>query len=180
MITEQDQDTRKLGRWSYITITGQIGDKTTFSTCYCPVRGTSPASAYSWQPYKYITMNNNKGPATKRIGKIPVWILIVVIFVSVWPYLVDHITTCIFYQWSMLCMFFCCVAWNAYTSRRIASNNSFYFWVAAPRVTFLFISISSIIPTTQLLSFLTNGMCISLLWHGMEYKSSTIVWKDSI
>ena len=110
--------------------------KTTFSTCYCPVRGTSPASAYSWQPYKYITMNNNKGPATKRIGKIPVWILIVVIFVSVWPYLVDHITTCIFYQWSMLCMFFCCVAWNAYTSRRIASNNSFYFWVAAPRVTF--------------------------------------------
>lgn len=49
MISEQDQDTRKLGRLSHMTITDKCRVKTTFNTCYCLFRGTSPASVYSLQ-----------------------------------------------------------------------------------------------------------------------------------
>ena len=38
-ITDQGEDDRLLGRWSYITITGKNNLKTTIVTCYCPCKG---------------------------------------------------------------------------------------------------------------------------------------------
>lgn len=37
---EQGNDSRGLGRWSYITLQGKNNLKTTIITCYCPVRST--------------------------------------------------------------------------------------------------------------------------------------------
>ena len=49
---------KKLGRWSYIKITGKHRIKTTIITCYCLVRGPSPESAYS-QHLLYMSGNTN-------------------------------------------------------------------------------------------------------------------------
>ena len=56
-ISDQGADKRNLGRWSYFTITGKNDLKTTFLTCYCPVRGKSTGAAYSQH---LIYMANNK------------------------------------------------------------------------------------------------------------------------
>ena len=46
-ISNQGYDNRKLGCWSYITITGKNDIIKTFITCYCPVRGASTESNYA-------------------------------------------------------------------------------------------------------------------------------------
>ena len=48
-ITSQGQDQRKLGRWSYFSTCGKNNLKTTYITCYCPVKSNNPGSAYSQQ-----------------------------------------------------------------------------------------------------------------------------------
>ena len=60
-ISDQGADSRKLGRWSYITITGKNEVKTTFITCYCPVISNSPGAVYS-QHLIYMAENKNKIP----------------------------------------------------------------------------------------------------------------------
>lgn len=60
-ITEQGQDVRKLGRWSFFTVTGKNNLKTTFITCYCPVRGNNPGSVYT-QHLTYIAQNRDDLP----------------------------------------------------------------------------------------------------------------------
>ena len=61
-ISNQSKDTRDLGRWSYISITGKKEITTTFITCYCPVKGTSPGSTY-FQHLIYMSENKDKIPA---------------------------------------------------------------------------------------------------------------------
>ena len=60
-VTEQGEDDRRLGRWSYMTITGKNAVKTTLVTCYCPVISSSPGSVYS-QHLNYMSENANKIP----------------------------------------------------------------------------------------------------------------------
>ena len=60
-ISEQGADSRKLGRWSYVVFTGKNNIKTILITCYCPVKGTSPGSAYS-QQLTYMARNKDKFP----------------------------------------------------------------------------------------------------------------------
>ena len=60
-ITSQGADDRRLGRWSYMTITGKNAIKTTLITCYCPVISNSPGSAYS-QHLIYMAEIANKLP----------------------------------------------------------------------------------------------------------------------
>ena len=60
-ISDQGQDHRKLGRWSYITITGKNNLVTTFVTCYCPVLSHSPGSFYS-QNLIYMAENHEVMP----------------------------------------------------------------------------------------------------------------------
>ena len=43
-ICDQGADSRKLGRWSFLTINGKNEIKTTFMTAYCPVISNSPGS----------------------------------------------------------------------------------------------------------------------------------------
>ena len=59
---EQGNDSRGLGRWSYITLQGKNNLKTTIITCYCPVRSTTcPGSAYS-QQLLYMSRNSAEIP----------------------------------------------------------------------------------------------------------------------
>ena len=60
-ISHQGSDSRKLGRWSYFSITGKNKLTTTFLTCYCPVVSSSPGSFYS-QNLVYMAENKNKIP----------------------------------------------------------------------------------------------------------------------
>ena len=60
-IYKQGFDERKLGRWSYFTIEGKCNTKTIFITCYCPVKGSSPGSAYA-QQLVYIANNRSSIP----------------------------------------------------------------------------------------------------------------------
>ena len=60
-ICQQGQDERKLGCWSLFTIQGKHYLKTTFITCYCPVRGNDPGSAYA-QQLTYIANNRTSIP----------------------------------------------------------------------------------------------------------------------
>ena len=57
-ISKQGSDERKLGRWSYVTLTGKNAIKSTFITCYCPVISSSPGSTYS-QHLLYMSENKN-------------------------------------------------------------------------------------------------------------------------
>ena len=59
----QGYDSRRLGRWSFISITGKNGFITTFITCYCPVISTSPGSAYS-QHLVYMAENEGEIPSS--------------------------------------------------------------------------------------------------------------------
>lgn len=61
-ITNQGCDGRKLGRYSYVTITGKNELNTIFIICYCPVKGTLPGSVYA-QHLVYMTNNNSSLPA---------------------------------------------------------------------------------------------------------------------
>ena len=45
-ISNQGNDTSKLGRWSWATLTGKNNAKSTIITCYCSCKGTSPESLY--------------------------------------------------------------------------------------------------------------------------------------
>ena len=56
-ITKQGSDSRKLGRWVWMTVTGRNNCNTTIITCYCPVKGTSPGSVYA-QHLLYMAENN--------------------------------------------------------------------------------------------------------------------------
>ena len=56
-ITKQGSDSRKLGRWVWMTVTGRNNCNTTIITCYCPVKGSSPGSVYS-QHLIYMAENN--------------------------------------------------------------------------------------------------------------------------
>lgn len=60
-ISSQGSDERNLGRWSYIILTGKNNIKTILITCYCPVKSSSPGSAYA-QQLTYITRNKDKIP----------------------------------------------------------------------------------------------------------------------
>ena len=60
-ISAQGADSRNLGRWSYITLTGKNSVTTTIFTCYCPCRSTSIGSAYV-QQLLYIAMNKQTLP----------------------------------------------------------------------------------------------------------------------
>ena len=60
-ISDQGQDHRKLGRWSFVTITGKNNLVTTFVTCYCPVLSHSPGSFYS-QNLIYMAENHADMP----------------------------------------------------------------------------------------------------------------------
>ena len=60
-ISEQGCDTRKLGRWSYISVTGKNNLTTTFITCYCPVIGRNSGSVYS-QHLTYMSQNSKEIP----------------------------------------------------------------------------------------------------------------------
>lgn len=46
-ISEQGNDERQLGRWSYVTFEGKSKLKTTLLTAYCPVISHKPGSVYS-------------------------------------------------------------------------------------------------------------------------------------
>ena len=61
-ISAQGTDSRGLGRWSYITITGKDSLSTTILTCCCPCCGTFPGSAYS-QQLVYMAENKDNIPA---------------------------------------------------------------------------------------------------------------------
>ena len=63
-ISDQGYDSRKLGRWSYFTITGKNDIITTFITCYCPVRSPSPGSNYGQQ---LVYMDENKDDIPENI-----------------------------------------------------------------------------------------------------------------
>ena len=56
-ITDQGEDDKKLGRWSYITLTGRNEMKTTIYTCYCPCKSSSIGSAYA-QQLLYMSEND--------------------------------------------------------------------------------------------------------------------------
>ena len=56
-ITKQGSDSRKLGRWVWVTVTGKNNCNTTIITCYCPVKGTSPGSVYA-QHLLYMAEHN--------------------------------------------------------------------------------------------------------------------------
>ena len=60
-ISAQGQDTRNLGRWGHITLTGKNGLNTTIFTCYCPTRNTSPGSVFS-QHLTYMAENKDHLP----------------------------------------------------------------------------------------------------------------------
>ena len=60
-ICNQGSDNRKLGRWSYIIIEGKNSLKTAFITCYCPVKGSNPGSAYT-QQLVYMNLNRHLIP----------------------------------------------------------------------------------------------------------------------
>ena len=47
--TDQGINSRNLGSWSYITLTGNNEIKTTIYNCYCPCKSTSVRSAYAQQ-----------------------------------------------------------------------------------------------------------------------------------
>ena len=57
-ISDQGQDYRKLGRWSFLTLTGKNELKTTIFTCYCPTRNSLPGSVFS-QHLTYMAEHNN-------------------------------------------------------------------------------------------------------------------------
>ena len=46
-ISQQGQDKRHLGRWSYIDLQEKNNFRTTIITCYCPVISSGPSSCYS-------------------------------------------------------------------------------------------------------------------------------------
>ena len=48
-ISDQGEDSRNLGRWSYITLTGKNNATTTIFTCYCPCRSPGTGSAFVQQ-----------------------------------------------------------------------------------------------------------------------------------
>ena len=60
-ISNQEEDSRNLGRWSILTLTGKNGLKTTFITCYCPVVSGSTGSAYA-QHLIYMAENKESVP----------------------------------------------------------------------------------------------------------------------
>ena len=60
-ISAQGADSRNLGRWSYITLTGKNSVTTTIFTCYCPCRSTSIGSVFA-QQLLYISMNKQTLP----------------------------------------------------------------------------------------------------------------------
>ena len=62
-ISKQENDSRKLGRWCSLSITGKNNVITTIFTCYCPVRSTSLGSAYA-QQLIYIAEHTNILPET--------------------------------------------------------------------------------------------------------------------
>ena len=45
-IPAQGEDSRNLGQWSHITLTGKNNVTTIIFTCYCPYRSSSIGSAY--------------------------------------------------------------------------------------------------------------------------------------
>ena len=57
-IIDQGEDKRKLGSWSYITLTGENEMKTTLYTYYCPCKGSLVGSAYA-QQLLYMSENNS-------------------------------------------------------------------------------------------------------------------------
>ena len=57
-INSQGKDIRNLGRWSYFSTLGGNNLKTTFVTCYCPVKSSNPGSAYS-QQLTYMANNRS-------------------------------------------------------------------------------------------------------------------------
>ena len=61
-ITKQDSDIRGIGRWSYLTLTGNNMLNTTILSCYYPVIGSSPGSVYS-QHLVYMSKNRTSIPA---------------------------------------------------------------------------------------------------------------------
>ena len=63
-ILSQGEDDRKLGRWSYITLTGKNNVITTIFTCYCPCRSSSVGSAYV-QQLLYMSMYKEQIPDIK-------------------------------------------------------------------------------------------------------------------
>ena len=46
-ISEQGNDSRQLGRWSFVTFTGKNDLKTTLINAYCPVISSNPGAVYS-------------------------------------------------------------------------------------------------------------------------------------
>ena len=61
-ISDQGNDERQLGRWSYITFEGKNKLKTTLLTAYCPVISHEPGSVYS-QHLLYMSTNKDNLPA---------------------------------------------------------------------------------------------------------------------
>ena len=71
-ITDQGEDTKKLGRWSYIILTGKNELRTTIYTYYCPCRSSSVGSAHA-QQLLYMSENKDNFPdvscPTQLFGK---------------------------------------------------------------------------------------------------------------
>ena len=60
-ISAQTEDSRNLGRWSLITITGKNRLKNTFISRYCHVFSDLPRSSYA-QQLTYIAEHEKKNP----------------------------------------------------------------------------------------------------------------------
>ena len=58
-ISAQGEDSRKMGRWSFTTVTGKNNVTTTIFTCYCPCRSSSIGSAYVQQLLYMATHKDN-------------------------------------------------------------------------------------------------------------------------
>ena len=58
-IFAQGEDSRKLGQWSFITLTSKNNITTTIFTCHCPCRSSIIGSAYVQQMLYMATNKNN-------------------------------------------------------------------------------------------------------------------------